>query len=182
MIRLRTALAPILAAAALASAATDWKAQEYTTADGGLGVPTTRWCGETYAGGKLAVLVFIVEPIHHHECRRPMELKRVLGCHLDYVHITDYKHQVDNDRARALLDGRRWDCIVVWNRQEWNTTYHWLADDVKFRVLQQVGDGAGLLITDRAPKEVLRKDRQTEPPVRSLVGGLALTGRFALDD
>jgi len=172
---------PLLILATVCRAGPDWVAQEYTMADGDLGVPTTWWGGPKYARGRLGVLLFIVEPIHHQECRRPMELQRAFDFDVQYVHITDYRQQGDNERARELLDGRRWDCIVVWNRQEWNRTWDWPSDDVKFRVLEQVGEGAGLVITDRAPKEILRDDRRVEPPVRSLLGGLALTGRFARD-
>lgn len=174
-------LAICLALAMPASGATDSRAQEYTMADGDLGIPTTQWGGPKYAKGRLAVLVFLVEPVHEHECRRPMELQRAFDFDVAYVHITDHKRQVDNERARELLDRRRWDAIVFWHRWDWECSHTWLPDDVKFRVLAQVGDGAGLVITDRAPREILRDDRRVDPPVRAILGGLALTGRFARD-
>jgi len=171
-----------LLAIAMPASAQDWLAQEYTVADGGLGTPTTPWGGPKYAKGRTSVLLFVVEPVNNMDCRQPMELARAFDFEVQYVHIQDHQRIVDNDRARQLLDSRRWDAIVFWCRYDWDCVYAWLADDVKFRVLQQVGDGTGLVITDGAPKEVLRPDRKIETPLRTLVGGLALTGRFARDD
>ncbi|MBT3289988.1 MAG: hypothetical protein HN380_21775, partial [Victivallales bacterium] len=43
-------------------------------------------------------------------------------------------------------------------------------------------EGTGLVFIDKAPGEVLRKDRRVPTPIPDLLGGIALTGRFSRDD
>ncbi|MCY3021032.1 MAG: beta-galactosidase [Planctomycetota bacterium] len=177
----RTWFVLLLAALCLARArAEDWVAQEYTMAEGDLATPTTKWGGEKYARGRAAVLIFQSEHIHEQDCRQPMELKRAFDFDVDYVYAP-YGGDcvVDNDRARQMLDGRRWDAIVFWSSESWHNDYARCADDVKFRILSQVAAGTGLVFTNTPPPEVCRKDRQTPPPVSALLGGLGLTGRSA---
>ncbi|MDP6503989.1 MAG: hypothetical protein QF886_10255, partial [Planctomycetota bacterium] len=160
----------------------DWKAQEYSMDAGDTGIPTTSWGGPRYAKGKISVLVFLVEPIHHLESRRPIELQRAFDFDVQYVHITDYRQQVDVDRARELLDSKRWDAILLWNDRYWMQLFNWLNDEIKYKVLKQVSEGSGLVITDRPPPDVLRADRSIRPTDPALTAGLALTGRYGRDD
>ncbi|HEY3324755.1 MAG TPA: beta-galactosidase [Planctomycetota bacterium] len=161
----------------------DWIKQEYTMEAGDLDTPTTKWGGEKYARGRLAVLIFQSEHIHEQDCRQPMELKRAFDFDVEYVYAP-YGGDcvVDNDRARELLDARRWDVIVFWGTESWHNDYARCADDVKFRILSQTAAGTGLVFTNTAPPEVCRKDRQVPTPIAALYGGLGLTGRSARDD
>ncbi|MGD0091829.1 MAG: beta-galactosidase, partial [Planctomycetota bacterium] len=171
-----------VAVLALSARAEDWAAQEYTMDAGDLDTPTTRWLGDKYARGPLAVLVFQSEHIHEQDCRQPMELKRAFGFDVEYVHAPyggDLKP--DDEQARKLLDARKWDVIVFWGTESWHNDYGRCSDDVKFRILTQVSEGAGLLFTNTPPPEVCRKDRKVEAPVSALLGGIGLTGRSARD-
>lgn len=179
---MRWIAAGLLAILAAFAYAEDWVAQEYTMDAGDLDTPTTKWGGEKYARGRIAVLIFQSEHIHEQDCRQPMEFKRAFDADVEYVHAPyggDLKP--DDERARKILDARKWDVIVFWGSESWHNDYGRCADDVKFRILTQVSEGTGLVFTNVPPPEVCRKDRKVETPVAALLSGIGLTGRSARD-
>lgn len=150
------------------------------------GFTTTKWLGDKYAGGNLSVLIFKMNWCYTTETAQVYELQRAFGWDIGLVVYqgTQYFGGTDNERARKLLDSRKWDVIVFWSETKGNLNrgYPDCSTDVKYRILAQVREGTGLVITDTAPKEIFRPERQYPAPLTSLVGGLGLLGRLPRDN
>ena len=75
------------------------------------GYTTTKWLGEKYARGNLSVLVFRNTWCYTPQVREFYELQRAFGFDAQMVICqgVQYFGGTDNERARQLLDSRKWD-------------------------------------------------------------------------
>ena len=140
------------------------------------GYEVTKWLGDKYAGGNLSVLVFKTTWCYTPQTREVYDFQRAFGFDVDLVIAqgVQYFGGTDNARARKLLDSRKYDVICFWSgtKGNFNPGYPACDTDVQFRILSQVNNGTGLVITDSVPKEIFTPERQVTTPVPTLLGGL----------